>query len=50
MTTMSSFALESIEMFEDKQFLQMMINVLANVILSLLAVYGGRILILHFLE
>jgi CrcB protein len=50
MTTMSSFALESIEMFEDKQFLQMMINVLANVILSLLAVYGGRILILQILE
>ena len=50
MTTMSSFALESIEMLEDKQFLQMMINVLANVTLSLFAVYGGRILILQILE
>jgi CrcB protein len=47
---MSSFALESIEMLEDKQFLQMLINILANVILSLLAVYGGRILILQFLK
>jgi CrcB protein len=50
LTTMSSFALESIEMLEDKQFLQMMINIVANVILSLLAVYGGRILILQFLK
>src|SRR6476661_2200257 len=41
LTTMSSFALESIEMLEDKQFLQMLVNILANVILSLLAVYGG---------
>jgi fluoride exporter len=47
---MSSFALESIEMLEDKQFLQMLVNILANVILSLLAVYGGRILILQFLK
>ena len=36
LTTMSSFALESIEMLEDKQFLQMMVNILANVI-SILA-------------
>src|SRR6185503_6627838 len=50
LTTMSSFALESIEMLEDKQFLQMLINILANVILSLLAAYGGRILILQFLK
>lgn len=50
LTTMSSFALESIEMLEDKQFLQMLVNILANVILSLLAVYGGRILILQFLK
>jgi CrcB protein len=50
LTTMSSFALESIAMLENKQFLQMAINILANVILSLLAVYGGRILILQFLK
>src|SRR6478672_1316614 len=50
LTTMSSFALENIVMLEDKQFLQMLINILANVILSLLAVYGGRILILQFLK
>lgn len=45
LTTMSSFALESIIMIENKQILNMMINILANVGLSLLALYGGRILI-----
>ena len=50
LTTMSSFALESIEMLEDKQFLQLLVNILANVILSLFAVYGGRILIMQFLK
>ncbi len=45
LTTMSSFALESVTMFENKQFLQMMINILSNVFLSLLSIYGGRILI-----
>ncbi len=44
LTTMSSFALESVTMFENKQFLQMMINILSNVFLSLLSIYGGRIL------
>ena len=50
LTTMSSFALESIEMLEDKQFFQVLINILANVILSLFAIYGGRILISQFLK
>jgi CrcB protein len=48
LTTMSSFALESIGLMEDKQYLQMAINILSNVILSLLAVYAGRILIIQF--
>lgn len=50
LTTMSSFALESIGMMEDKQYLQMAINILSNVVLSLLAVYAGRILIIQFLK
>ena len=37
LTTVSSFALESIEMLEDKQFLQMLINILAKVLLFLFA-------------
>jgi fluoride ion exporter CrcB/FEX len=48
---MSFFALESIEMLEDKQFLQMLINILAKVLLFLFVVYGGgRILIMQFLK
>lgn len=50
LTTMSSFALESVTMFENKQFLQMMINILSNIFLSLLSIYGGRILITQILE
>ena len=50
LTTMSSFALESVGMMEDKQYLQMTINILSNVILSLLAVYAGRFLIIEFLK
>ncbi len=44
LTTMSSFALESITMIEDKQLFQMIINIFSNVFLSLASVYGGRIL------
>ena len=50
LTTMSSFALESIEMMENKQLLYRMINVLSNVFFSLVAVYGGRILITQILK
>ncbi|VFJ14776.1 fluoride efflux transporter FluC [Candidatus Nitrosocosmicus franklandus] len=49
LTTMSSFALENIVMFENKQILNMMVNVLANVGLSFLALYGGRVLIIQLL-
>ena len=47
LTTMSSFALENIVMIENKQILNMMINTIANVGLSFLALYGGRILIIQ---
>lgn len=50
LTTMSSFALENIVMFENKQILNMMINMLANVGLSFLALYGGRVLIIQLLQ
>ncbi len=45
LTTMSSFALETVTMFDSKQLFQMAVNILSNVFLSLLSVYGGRILI-----
>ncbi len=44
LTTMSSFALESVNMMENKQFLNLGINIISNVALSILAVYGGRVL------
>jgi CrcB protein len=50
LTTMSSFALESVNMMEDKQFLYLGINVILNVALSFLAVYSGRILISKIIE
>jgi fluoride exporter len=50
LTTMSSFALESVNMMEDKQFLYLGITVISNVILSFLAVYSGRILISKIIE
>ena len=50
LTTMSSFALENIVMIENKQILNMMVNTIANVGLSFLALYGGRILIIQLLQ
>jgi CrcB protein len=50
LTTMSSFVLESIEMMENKQLLYMMINVLSNIFFSIVALYGGRILITQILK
>jgi CrcB protein len=49
LTTMSSFALENIVMIENKQILSMLINTIANVGFSFLALYGGRILIIQLL-
>lgn len=42
LTTMSSFALETSSMIDDRQFGNVAINILANVGLSLGAVIGGR--------
>lgn len=50
LTTMSSFALENIVMIENRQILNMMINTIANVGLSFLALYCGRILIIQLLQ
>jgi CrcB protein len=44
LTTMSSLALESTIMFENREILNVFINVLANVSFSILALIGGRIL------
>jgi protein CrcB len=44
LTTMSSFALESINLIDDKQYLLVILNVFANVGLSLGAIFGGRAL------
>jgi CrcB protein len=43
LTTMSSFALETTELFEDRQFANVALNIIANVGLSIGAVAGGRI-------
>ena len=45
LTTMSSFALENVNMIDNRQFFNVAINIITNVSLSILAVYGGRILI-----
>lgn len=49
LTTMSSFALENIMMFENNQWLQMVINTISNVFLSFLFLYIGRVLTLQLL-
>ncbi len=43
-TTMSSFALESSNLFDSKHFGLVALNILANVGLSLGAIFGGRTL------
>lgn len=50
LTTMSSFALESVNMIDNRQFLNVSVNIISNVSLSLLAIYGGRILISQILQ
>jgi len=42
LTTMSSFALETSNMIDNKQFANVAINVIANVGLSIGAIVGGR--------
>lgn len=44
LTTMSSFALESVNLIDNKQYSLVVINVIANVGLSLGAIFGGRTL------
>src|SRR6476646_11490228 len=44
LTTMSSFALESTNLLDNKQFSIFGLNILANVVLSLGAIVMGRIL------
>jgi len=43
-TTMSSFALETSNLFDSNRFSLMALNILANVGLSLGAVFGGRLI------
>jgi fluoride exporter len=43
-TTMSSFALESSNLFDSNRFSLLALNILANVGLSLGAIFGGRLL------
>lgn len=50
LTTMSSFALENIMMFENNQLLQMVINTISNVFLSFLFLYIGRVMTLQLLH
>lgn len=44
LTTMSSFALESVNLIDNKQYSLVAINVVANVGLSLGAIFGGKTL------
>ena len=44
LTTMSSFALESVNLMDNKQYSLMAINIITNVGLSLSAIFGGRAL------
>ena len=44
LTTMSSFALETSNLIDNKQYLMVVINVMTNVGLSLGAIFGGRTL------
>lgn len=44
MTTMSSFALESVNLIDNKHYSLFVLNVVANVGLSLGAIFGGRAL------
>lgn len=48
LTTMSSFALEVNNLIDNKQFVFAMINIFANVGLSIVSVLGGRMLVSLF--
>lgn len=50
LTTMSSFALETTRLMDERQFGNMAVNILANVALSIGAVMGGRTLVTMLLK
>ena len=42
LTTMSAFALDSSNLLENNQYISLIINILANVVLSIAALIGGK--------
>jgi len=44
LTTMSSFALETTNLMDSRQFFTVALNILSNVGLSIGAIYGGRVI------
>ena len=50
LTTMSSFALETSNLFDNRQFSLVAINIIANVGLSLGAIFGGKALMSLIIE
>ena len=42
LTTMSAFALDSINLLENHQYTALVVNILANVVLSIAALIGGK--------
>ena len=42
LTTMSAFALDSSNLLENNQYVSLIINILANVVLSIAALIGGK--------
>ena len=50
LTTMSSFALETTNLFDNKQLALMAVNIIANVGLSIGAIFGGKSLMTVILQ
>jgi CrcB protein len=50
LTTMSSFALQTTNLMDDRQFSLVAINILANVGLSIGAIFGGRAMMTVIVE
>ncbi len=46
-TTMSTFSYESFKLFEQKEILPFFLNIFSNIILTFLAVYLGKIIIVN---
>ena len=42
LTTMSAFALDSSNLLENNQYISLVVNILANVVLSIAALIGGK--------